>query len=202
MSAFAANNPDAYYEQLSELAEEDPVEAHRVMSEVDKRHVAATMAEAYAPIVEDYHERQAAAATDALRAEYGDETLEQVIPALVPFIEANEGAFTNPATADAALCMAIDSILYRGGPPPVDPDAAAIEAIGEFAPSSQAQDRFGAQGAPSRPSVGNVYVEGGSTPPPPARPPMTVDDAIKAEIDLAAEGSGRDVFGKRGVPKR
>jgi hypothetical protein len=201
-------DPAQFYAQLEEMFEEDPLQAAAILAEVTAAEQAQQIHQQYAPIVEDYYGRQATSAADALRAEYGEETIAQILPALEQVIEENLAIFENPATRDGAMRMAIDSLLYRGGPQPVDPDAQAIEAIGEFAPSAQAQDRFGAQGAgyhsgsAGRPPVGNVYVEGGSTPPPPPRPPMTVDEAIKAEIDVAAEGAGRDAFGRRGVPKR
>jgi hypothetical protein len=192
-------DPAQFYAQLEEMFEEDPLQAAAILAELKAAEQAEQIHSAYAPIVQDYELRQATSAADALRAEYGDETLAQILPALEQVVEANRDVFENPGTRDFALRSAIDSLLYRGGPQPVDPDAEAIEQMGEVGRGPQ--DRFGALGAGNAPSgagrqpVGSVFVERGSTPPPPVTPSPTAEEAIKAEID-ASGGRRADAFGR------
>jgi hypothetical protein len=186
-------DPAQFYSELEELFEEDPLRAAAILAEVTAAEQAEQIHSAYAPIVQDYELRQATSAADALRGEYGDETLKQILPALEQVVEANRDVFENPSTRDFALRSAIDSLLYRGGPQPVDPDAAAIAQMGEVGRGPQ--DRFGATQGGGRQPVGSVFVEGGSTPPPPVPAPQTPEDLIKAEIDHSG-GRRADAFGR------
>jgi hypothetical protein len=207
-------DPQEFWEEMEDLAAENPLRAQAILADMRVAEMEQRLQQQYAPVLEHFHHEQAGEMQAALEQEYGEALTPEVRATLAAHIEADPNFYVDERTGQVRadhLQMAIDSIIARGAPQPVDPAAAEIEAMGggpgpadRFGAQQESGYRSGGLEARGRPVAGSTrttaFVERGSTPPPPAAAPMTYEEQVKAEID--GTWGRKDAFGRLGVPKR
>lgn len=175
--------PQLSKDELDEWYDEDPVAAMQYISYLSAAQVAAAQQQQLAPVFESVNEASASQALEALKGEFGDEMLSNNREALAARIAADKEYFVDPGTRQARLreaLMASEFERTRNGR------------------TQQAQTQTRAPNGTFAAGDGErtAYVEGGSTPAPPAGRQPDVDPII-AEMDRV-EVRG-DTFG--GLPR-